>query len=340
MQEKNSERKSGWKRVSRTFNTLAAVLVVAILIGSAVTLVNLRNHAQGTNVGSQKQATPTPTPQPSHDCSHIFTENSTTHFGRFTMADNGEHAVCTQGLEESLNSTAEVNGHKVTLISAYADPNRLLVKWAMSDKISHNDEVLPPTSITLSDGAILPLGDQIWYDDMQNQQLIELVSYGAQQVPASTTSLQITMNFSGDTTVNNTTTSAGHGTFNFAVPMRKEKRVATPNQSVKINGHMFTLDRVVVTESETMFYLKVDPVIAPSDFVSIDGKIDGKEILMGGDSDASGNGKEGNQVSFSGPSEEDFMSKQGVWTLNLQGNAWTPLGAGSGSIRFAVPPAA
>ncbi|HEY7416758.1 MAG TPA: hypothetical protein VH593_16350, partial [Ktedonobacteraceae bacterium] len=123
--DKLSQDKPGWRRFSHTFNAIAAVLVLAFLIGSIAALIAIRKDAQqpnSTGVGSSH--TTTTTPSSNLDCSLVTSP--------YQGPDNGEHAVCSQGLETSLQGTTTLNGHTVTLISAYADANRLLVKYAVS----------------------------------------------------------------------------------------------------------------------------------------------------------------------------------------------------------------
>lgn len=357
MQENNSERKSGWKRVSRTFNTLAAVLVVAILIGSAVTLVNLRNHAQSTQVGTAQTATPTPTPQVNHDCSQTFTQDN----GLYP--DHGEHAVCEQGLEVALQGTAKMSGRTLTLVSAYADTNRLLIAYTVSNlsvkDLSQSWELPGIDQLLVQDPAeTLRLGQQWRQDewfigggyayDAQKNQITFLQTFPMQDVSSGVTSIKVTANFFapvGASAGNPAPTGIDSETFTFTVPLHTERRVATPNQSMVINGHRLTLTKVVVTPSATALYVKTDQALTPSPAANEEEQW--PSATINGISNVDGafttngivNGKWDPVTGFSLGVLEDCMNQPTNWTMMLHSSG-QPIGNGSGSIQFTVPPAA
>ncbi len=336
MNHTTNARASGWSRLSRALSTLAAVLTVAVLIGSAATLAYLKTHSQNvgqkTNVGASAYATTTP--QPKLDCSHIFA------YEDGSYPDNGEHAVCLQNLETPLRGTTTVGETKVSLLAAYADANRLLVKYAIAGKrVTIPNGGVYLSTLTIQGGVQIQPAAAAggYYYDAQHQQTVYLESFDTQSLPTSITTLHATAHFfalSIDNPGNGNSSS-----LDFTVHMQKAKRVATPNQSTVINGHTITLQRVVVTASLTMLYLKVDPKLAPYALVQLLGNINGKEALLEGATDQPGNGKSGNLTGWYGPVQEDLLNKQGVWTLSLH-NIGGPLGVGSGMIHFTVPPVA
>lgn len=347
------KRKPGLRRFLHTLNTLAAVLVVAVLIGSVVVLFNLNNHAHNslpnTQTGASAQSTSKPLPKP--DCSHVFTED------RGFYPDHGEHAVCLQGEETPLQGTATLNGHKLTLISAYADTNRLLVRYVVTGRdpfsvyngathISHLLMQDPAQTLSVSFDQNTPwsFGGGVYYDSQKNQTFV-LESFSTQQVAAGTTTLQVTADFTtivGATHANPEGTDQDKASFTFPVPLHTQKRVATPNQSTVINGHRLTLSQVVITPSATYLFVKMDRALTASPASNMmeaapSATINGNSNVIGAfTTNGIGVGKWEPVTGFSLGIPEDWMNQPTSWTMSLRSLA-PPLGEGSGTLQFTVP---
>lgn len=279
--------------------------------------------------------------------------------------DHGEHAVCEQGLEIALQGTAQMSGHTLTLVSAYADTNRLLIAYTVSNlsvkDLSHSWNLGVPyiDKLLIQDPAqTLRLGQQYRQDewfigggyayDAQKNQITFLQAFPTQDVVPGTTSIKVTADFSstvGASEANPAPTGVDNGSFVFNVPLHTERRVATPNQSMVINGHRLTLSQVVVTPSATALYVKTDQALTPSQSANeeeqwpsatingsnnVDGAFTTKGIV---------NGKWDPVTGFSLGVLEDWMNQPTNWTMTLQSSG-QPIGNGSGSIQFTVPPTA
>jgi hypothetical protein len=349
MHTSTSERRPGWRHFSHTLNTLAAVLVVIVLIGGAAVLSTIR-HAQSsppsTQAGSPGKATATPVPN--FHCSRVFRDYP----GASSYPDNGEYAICLQKLETPLHGVATLNGHKVTLISAYADANRLIIKYVVDGKITDSYDGEPGLyTVTIGDDAqtLKPdpalnwsIGGGYSYDQAKDQTL-GVATYSTQQVPASIKQLQVTVVFSAS----NGTSPENPGTvetdsFTFTVPFHAERRVATPNQSVVINGHRLTLTQVVVTPSATALYVKTDKALTPSPTSNLmeappSATINGNSNVSG-DFTTNGivNGKWDPVTGFSLGAPENWLSQPTTWKMTLRSLA-PPLGDGTGTMQFTVP---
>lgn len=369
MNDSSTPHKNGWNQWSRTISTIAAVLVVAIIAGSALFLFNSRERS--TQLGSSIQA-PMATPKPPMP-------TSTPQAGCGLKMDAGERALCVKGLETPLNATKTVAGQKITFFAGYADTQRIILKYT-AEKVGNtgtpvpaptmrSDVVTPtpmpnpalqaiptpmPTTsstnlldqvsiypLTIQGGIDLGGGASSTYYDKQKQQWVSIVTFFADKVPAGTKELRITahvMMFKGNgvAPVNDTIT------INTPLPFHTEKRVATPNQTVTVNGQAVTLERVVVTPSQTLIYLK-NPTIA---FI-------GSEAIASPQGTLSGSGwslktplfsattstgtKQGAVIGGQFEIDEPLMDKAGTWIFTMQ-TFGGPVGQGTWTFKFTVPP--
>lgn len=333
-QKAASERGSRRNRLTRFLSTIAAVLVVAVLIGSAVLLFNAKKGSPGSTT-SQVVSTPKASPSPTSqklDCSHIFSSGG-------WYPDNGEHAVCMQRLETALGYTATVTGHKVTLISAYADANRLLIKFSVAGRNDTTaDGYLDTISSTIQNDIKLPLitVSDNYYDAHRNETL-GLAKFDMQSVPAGVKTLQVTADFSSWSFK---AQKADSTTFRFTLPVQTAKRVSTPNARGSINGHGITMTHVIVTPSLTIIDLKSDQKLNANGAVNLQATINGSKVQeVDAMTDAPGNGKQGKVTGWEVLVQENLIDTQGTWTLRLQSTG-LPLGTGNEEISFTVPASA
>ncbi|GHO59500.1 hypothetical protein [Ktedonobacter robiniae] len=337
-----SQRKPRWRHISRLFNTIAAVLVVAVLVGSAALLLNARRNANpSTTTGSSNVTTQ---PQVKVDCSHVFADGN-------YIPDNGEHAVCLQGKETPLQDSATINDHKLTLISAYADANRLLIKYVETGNISQRyDGGASISKLTIQDGNQTYIYDPVAgytshgggsYYDQKSKQTFFLDSYSIPQDAINAKQLQITATFlavGGATREDPVGTSFPTTFFNFTVPMQSEKRVATPNQNLVINGHRLKLTQVCVTLSATYLSVKPEEAVNTPPERTYSATVNGSKTEIYEVDNGKLTGKWDPLKGMSIAITEDWLGKPGTWNLKIQSTG-EPLGIGSGELQFTVPAA-
>jgi hypothetical protein len=342
-------RQQSWQHFSHAINTLAAILIVAVLISCVAMLIMWKSHLPITRLNTTTGASVhTTTTFSKLDCSQIFTQDNGSY------PDNGEHAVCLQGAETPLHGTANINGHTLVLLSAYADTNRLLLKYVVSGRVLDRYDGGPAISqILIQDTkqTIQPDLASTWsigggYNyNAQKHQTSFLSSFSTQQVASGITTLKVTVDFSattGATTVNPAGTGASTASFVFTVPLHTQQRVATPNQSLILNGHHLTLTKVVVTPSATVLSIQTDKPLIPSTTSHVAEAP--PFATINGDSNVSGtfttngnvNGKWDAITGISFGAAENWLSQPTTWTMTLRSVA-QPLGKGTGTMRFIVP---
>jgi hypothetical protein len=329
--DRQMKARSGGRRLARIFTTLVAVLVVALLVGSAAVFFNLQKRAQevqpSTNVGS---ANNNATKQlPKLDCSHVFSDPDIP-----GHPDNGEHAVCLQKLETPLQGTTTVKGHKVTLISAYADANRLLFVYSIMGK----HVSIPSGGVTLGQTTIQG-GTKLseanaggYYYDQSHQQTIYLSSFDTQSVSASTTTLQVKAEFFA---LNIGTANDGESSsLSFTVPLQAAKRVVTLNQSVVLNGYHLTLTNLRMTASMTIITIKSSPVLPGAHSLALLTTVNGDDSSVGVlPSNAS---KMEPLTGLTITVIADYMHRtSNAWTIHLNSQG-EPLGPGQATISFTL----
>lgn len=337
-----SQHKPRWRRISRLFNTIAAVLVVAVLVGSAAFLLNMRQNAHTSNPSTTTSSKNVTTqPQVKLDCSHVFADGN-------YIPDNGEHAVCSQNKETPLQKSITLNNHKFTLISAYADANRLLIKFAISGN-ANNDGWVAISKLTIQDGNQTNVYDPAntywshgggYYYDQKSNQTFFLAPYSTPQDVINAKQLQITAEFDAlGSATDPAGTSFSTPPFNFTVPMQSAKRIVNPNQSLVINGHRLKLTQVCVTASATYLYVKPEEALNTPPERTYSTIVNGSkaevyEVHNQGQLLGKGDPLQNMSIAIT----ENWLNQPATWTLKLQSTG-APLGVGSGEIHFNVPPA-
>lgn len=241
-------------RWPRMVSTLAAVLIAMLLVGSVIALFNSRNHNQlnTTNAtpGIVSQATSTATVIPPRvDCSYIL--------------DTGEHAVCADGEETALYMTKSIADEQFTLVSAYADLNRVMLKYTVAGPpISEKNQVNLSTLTIQGHLAQNGPSDDEHHYDTQKKLNLGITSFSDPLIPVGTTELHTTVTVEILDEIINPTSGKIDGinsatsTISFTIPFHSAKYVATPNLTVNINGDAVTLTQVVITDSQTELILK------------------------------------------------------------------------------------
>lgn len=323
-----SERKPAWHPFTHTLGTIAAVLLVALLVGSAGALFYLKSHPGSSHPTTQTSTTVTPTVK--LDCSHVFADPDISH-----SADHGEHAVCQQNLETPLHNTATVNGHKITLIAAYADANRLLVKFSVDGKNgSLTEGGIHLTYLSVGTRQLDPTAGGGFYYDQQKKQTFYLDSFDTTPLPANASTLQITATFLAITSF------AGSGSgdstsLTFTLPMQQDKHIAALNQVAQINGHQLTLTSLRVTPSMTTLSIKTDDSLTPAQSWALEATLNGSTSTFITE-DPPNTGKYDPIKGMIITSLEDFTQQPAdTWTVHLH-SFGTPLGPGTLDIPFTV----
>lgn len=187
-----------------------------------------------------------------------------------TLANNehGTSSLLTKDQFTPLNQTKRAGTLTGTLQAAYADANRLIVGISIdnSNLPSAGDGgewTLIPESLTTSDGINLPSRGMYYLVDAKN--MGSLLSFDASQIQGTPASLRIHAVFSYYcSNLNDGQCSPQARVHNLANPFKlvydftvpfHPGRVVTVKQAVVSNGKTLTLERVVITPSETRFYL-------------------------------------------------------------------------------------
>jgi hypothetical protein len=228
--------------------------------------------------------------------------------------DPGVNAVFKQHLLEDVQAAPQtIDGFKMNVQAAYADANRVIVGYTMTRPSGHHyDDPLPSDALLTT-----PQGDQLhWESDAILADSAYTMTFTA-LTGISSTARHITFHLSiHQLDVNEQEgadsrhlTLQGSMSFTFTVPFHAG-RIATPRQSVTANGVTLTLERVVVSLSETRLYVQgagvttvLYPTLTVSDWhgqamVIEIGSVNAHEIF----------------ISY----WASLLDKHGEWTLKLQ----------------------
>lgn len=317
------------RRLVHRLSTLVALLIAVAIIGS-VALVYSNRGQVSSSAGFRISATPTPTPSsmpttaPTNPC---VVEDKTD--------DPGATAVCQKGLETSLGDTRTTGNDKITFLAGYADTQRILLKYSVSGvKTTEDSKNFWSVKQAVMQGGINlgGSGNSSFYDP-GTKQFIVMALFSTQNIPAGTKQLLLTV-----TIEKNLKTVVATVSLTTSIPMNMEKREFTPRQTVTVNGQAVTLERVIVTPSQTVIYLSGHSIAQTS------GE-SGKPAV----GTLSGNGWtaqsfltewRSNGVLAGGVLTwpDWFIDKTGQWTLSLQ-TFEGPAGQGTWTFTFTPPPA-
>ncbi|HLZ63414.1 MAG TPA: DUF4179 domain-containing protein [Ktedonosporobacter sp.] len=233
--ERNRPGRAG--RSLRLLQTLAAVLVVGALVGSALALFAFR-HLATTPVGNQAS----PPAQKKNPC--LFLQLQATENG------DGFRNVCAHHLYQDLHLTGTLAGYPVTLEQAYADGNEILLAFTMPAALfqAHSLSSLWPTLTvagqSLGPGTrLIPRGEtDVYLEEMpfEGRAGIDQV-LGSRQILEIDTQLQITDHRTG---------SAASHPFHvhFSIPFQAGKHVMI-QQTRLVGGMKVTLKDMIITPS-------------------------------------------------------------------------------------------
>lgn len=191
---------------------------------------------------------------------------------RLFGGDNGARLVMTSGLGHSLNLSQTIAGYTVTVKSAYADSNRIVVEYMVQqpDGQPLQRRVMSDSSLRDSHGAGLR-----FLGGTENQGGVYLESFdGAHVAPSSgQVSLHLVIplfaalrgfDIASPQATPLAVSRARPFVFDFTIPTglrttttdEPASRVVPVNQTVTVAGQTMTLERVVLSPSETRLYLR------------------------------------------------------------------------------------
>lgn len=254
----------------------------------------------------------------------------------------------------AVNQSQTIGGFTITLNKAYADANRVIIAGTVKKPSDHTyNNASPIAALTTNQGAPLPGLNGVGYGNRSGGDAF-VDSYDGAAITGNPKTLRLHLEISGldvaqqdgdDSTIQ-TYTVSGSASFDFSVPFHAG-RVANLHQSLTVGGGTVTLERVVVTLSETRVYLlgtPPDPAelknsIAPApDLIA--------HLSVGGwDSDHS----DGAIIQWEAPNglivfsyQDSLFDQHGTWTLTVQtsGSAQpseTPFTGGPWTFHFVVP---
>jgi hypothetical protein len=210
--------------------TVAAALVLAavVLAGSAYALVPLLNSVFNMEPGTQQ--------------------------------------LIELNLAQRVHISRPLGGFMVTVERVYADSNRVVIGYTVATPPGHGYSVdLVDPVLTTQDGTALPGGSGMGSGNVGNMEG-NVLFFDASGITGNPTSLSLHLvaqglggnEFAGSPNVRPFQVS-GRLAFDFTVTFHPG-RIAEPHQSVTVGGQTVTLERVVVTVSQTRVYLRgIDP---------------------------------------------------------------------------------
>jgi hypothetical protein len=240
----------------------------------------------------------------------------------------GERGAATLHMH-AIGQTQTTNGITVTLDRAYADVNRVIVVYKIqvpAGFVHSTSGIDHKIQLTDTQGSNLPLIDASGLADEASHLSTGLVTFDAEPLAPGTADLTGQLTFLDVRATANSPSgsdlTAGAFTFTFSVPVAAGREV-TVNKTVVTKGLPVTLERVVITPSETRAYLLYPanegiPAEHWSPFAHISGAgWDSRQLpavkglMTLGVSFMNGRGE--HVQTFSG----DFTGRHGEWTLAI-----------------------
>lgn len=158
---------------------IAAVLIIAALVGSMALILSTMRNLGGSSVGG-------------HGPTSITSDSNCPYTGPTNAGswrDAHEQATCLKHQETTLRISRTVANHQVDFVAAYADSSRLVLLYI--EHISPTADAASFTGLTLQGGIKLLGGASQSYGDLQGQRLYVQVTFETTSVPAGTTTLHV-----------------------------------------------------------------------------------------------------------------------------------------------------
>jgi hypothetical protein len=324
----------------RRLELAAAVLVTAFVVGSLLWLLALTRHSGGGPAVSSKPTLPA--------ASHRHCSDS---------LDLGWQTVCQQHLEQAINQTKILGNKKLTIEAAYADANRAIIVYTLSSAsvtpkqfeidiqgtlatrqgimlqaLSGSEDLLPGDPTTREgtadfDTAALP--EQIRTLDLHLTMQIETLKTRQIHLPGGVSVMD---------PVETLTAS-----FDFSITMQRS-RIAHVNQTITVGGIPVTLQRVIVSPSETSLFVSGPRLRLRGTNISVDtSDIDLYSITIGNWSSQS-RGMVTDQLTEPGQLPrrlevvlyQSLFDKHGQWSFHISRQA-VEGATGDWTFHFTVP---
>lgn len=249
----------------------------------------------------------------------------------------GTQQVLQDNMYTKISQAQHVGGFTITLERAYADANRVIVGYTITKPkppVSHtyNSTALQGAVLSTSQGLVLQGRGGSGYGGGQGNDATA-DSFDAASITGNPSQLQLHFaaqglsinDFDGKTI--HSYLLPGAVSFNFTVPFHAG-RIVNPRSSVTAHGVTVTVERIVVTLSETRIYLRC-PASCFVDHLS-------------GDGWDSQSGFRGPEMQWHTPDGlivssfwDSFYNKHGVWTIHVMADPNSSL-AGNGPWVFHI----
>lgn len=240
-----------------------------------------------------------------------------------------ERGVATLPMQAIAQSQTS-NGVTVRLDRAYADANRIIVAYTIQVPAGFNNStsgIDGKIALTDGQGAAFPIIEGQGANGDTPHSSAGLVSFDAESLAAGTTHVDLRLNFPDVRAKSEQQGAsdlvAGAFAFNFTLPVQAG-RLVTVSKTVVANAVPVTVDRIVVTQSETRVYMRfpASAGIGASDWnadVHISGAgWDSRQLPAGFSGEITLGSmfmnSSGEHIStFSG----DYRSRHGEWTVTV-----------------------
>jgi hypothetical protein len=254
----------------------------------------------------------------------------------------GTQQVLDLKLAEQVNVSQRVGGFTVTVDKAYADANNVIVAYTvkMPAHGGYTSAMLVNPVLNTDQGTLEP-GGKGYGAPNQGTSQANLLFFDASSITGTPSQLQVHLSAdglmaqaSGGKPDAHQVNVPGALAFDFTLAFHPG-RVATPHQSVTVHGQTVTLERVVVTVSETRVYLSgISPDWAIGT-LEVDGWTSDPDRNPSGGPIGAGLTANGQTVISYG---DALFDKHGTWTLTVfyAHNAQAPQG-GPWVFHFDVP---
>lgn len=254
----------------------------------------------------------------------------------------GTQQVLALKLAQPVHVTQQLDGFTVTVEKVYADANNVLVAYVVTLPAGggYTSAMLVDPVASTDQGTLGPGGMGFGAANQGTSQA-NMLFFDASSITGTPSQLQVHLTASGLGAIADGGKSDAHQvnipgalSFDFTVAFHPG-RVATPHQRVTVHGQTVTLERVVVTVSETRVYLSGIASQWAIGTLTVDGWTSDPFQNPGGGTITSGRAANGQTfISYF----DALYDKHGAWTLTVSDahNAQAPQG-GPWVFHFDVP---
>lgn len=171
--------------------------------------------------------------------------------------EGGTGQIVSEDLGQKVNLTQRLGKYTVTVERVYADANRAVIAYTIYGPAGYNPDRLADVKLVSAQGDVLrPIGGQSWGVVDQEQAIVE--SFDAAGLDTAVEQLNLRLQAQGVRSWDgegNVGTVRGELNFDLVIPVHRSQ-VLNPQQVVEADGVAVTLERVVVSPTETRVYLR------------------------------------------------------------------------------------